>query len=203
MTGGSDPETIEQIRANAPTVFQAQYRAVSPQDFTALALSVPGVLMANAIAQRSSAVTLYIMGPNYTGPGTALQQAILSFFKGKTAAGCTVSLVPPTIVPIDVGTTGNHVQLAVKDTYLQASVLANVKMAIQALLTPPNVSFGQLINVSQIYGAILAVPGVSYVVVPVFTREDAVQSDTAPIQLNPGEVASSGAQFITTTGGIL
>lgn len=203
MTGGSDPETIEQIRANAPTVFQAQYRAVSPQDFIALALSVPGVLMANAIAQRSSAVTLYIMGPNYTAPGTALQQSILSYFNGKTAAGCTVSIVPPAIIPIDVGTTGSHVTLVVKDAYLQASVLANVTAAVQALFTPPNVSFGQLINVSQIYGAILAVPGVSYVVVPVFTREDMVQAGTAPIQLNPGEVASSGAQFFTTTGGIV
>jgi uncharacterized phage protein gp47/JayE len=203
MIGGADPETIEQIRANAPTVFQAQYRAVSPQDFTALALSVPGVLMANAIAQRSSAVTLYIMGPNYTGPGPALQQSILSFFKGKTAAGCTVSIVPPTIVLIDAGSVGNPIQLVVQDAYLQASVLANVKTAIQALFTPPNVAFGQLINVSQIYGAVLAVPGVSYVVVPVFTREDAVQVGTAPIQLNPGEVASSGVQYISVTGGIV
>jgi predicted phage baseplate assembly protein len=203
MTGGSDPETIEQIRANAPTVFQAQYRAVSPQDFIALALSVPGVLMANAIAQRSSAVSLYIMGPNYTGPGPALIQSILSYFNGKTAAGCTISIVPPYLVPIDVGTVGSPVQLVVQNSYLQASVLANVTAAIQALFTPPNVSFGQLLNVSQIYGAILAVPGVSYVVIPVFTREDAVQAGIAPIQLNPGEVATSGVQNISVTGGIL
>lgn len=203
MTGGSDPETIEQIRANAPTVFQAQYRAVSPQDFAAIALSVPGVLMANAVAQRSSAVTLYIMGPNYTGPGPALVQSVLSYFKGRTAAGCTVSIVPPYIVPIDVGTSGNPVTLVVKDTYLQASVKANVTTAIQALFTSPNISFGQLINVSQIYGAVLAVPGVAYVVIPVFTREDAVQSGIAPIQLNPGEVASSGVQYISVTGGVL
>jgi uncharacterized phage protein gp47/JayE len=203
MTGGSDPETIEQIRANAPTVFQAQYRAVSPQDFTALALSVPGVLMANAVAQRSSAVTLYIMGPNYTGPGPALVQSILSYFNGKTAAGCTLSVVPPYIVPIDVGSVGNPIQLVVQNSYIQASVLANVTAAIQALFTPPNVSFGQLINVSQIYGAVMAVPGVSYVVIPVFTREDAPQVSTAAIQLFPGEVASSGQQFFSTTGGIL
>jgi hypothetical protein len=60
---------------------------------------------------------------------------------------------------------------------------------------------GQLLTVSQIYDAILAVDGVAYVIVPVFTREDTVQTGTNSIQFRASEIPSSGVFYITIEGG--
>lgn len=201
MTGGSDPETNDQIRANAPTAFRTQYRAVSTEDFQALAVSVPGVIAASAVANHSTSVSLYIMGPGGQSPSDTLTDAVESFFTGKTLAGVTLSVLPPNLIPVDVGSSGNHVTLQVADRYSQAVVLPSVQSALTALLTPPNVTFGQLLTVSDIYAAIMAVQGVAWCIVPVFTREDVVQSGTVSIQFRDSEVPVPGSYFITAQGG--
>jgi len=201
MTGGSDPESTESIRANAGQAFRAQQRAVSVQDYNDLALNVPGVTMVNAVAQHSTSVVLYVAGPNYQGPGPALTDAVLNYFADKTVNGTTLSVVPPAVIPIDVGTSGQPVQLTVKDGFAQANVVTRVTTALQALFSPPNISFGQLLTISAAYEAILAVDGVAYCIIPVFTREDTTQANTNSIQLRPSEFASPGAIHLTVQGG--
>ena len=202
MLGGSDPETNDQIRANAPASYRAQYRAVSTEDFADLVLNVPGVLMSTAVANHNTSVSLYVLGPNYGQPGPALIDSILTYFEGKTVAGVTVSVVDPSIILIDIGSSGNPVQVFVQPTYSQAVVQANITASLQAFLSPPNVGFGQLINVSDIYNVIIPVPGVQYAIVPVFTREDVRQAGNASIQLRPTEVPSAGNFFFSMSGGL-
>ena len=202
MTGGSDPETNDQIRANAPAAYRAQYRAVSPQDFSDLALNVPGVLMASAVGNHSTSVSLYVLGPNYSPPGPQLVDNILDYFSDKTLAGVSLSVVPPNVIPVDIGGPSNEVQLVVDAVYSQAAVVANVTAALQALLTPPIAVFGQLLNIAQIYQTIMAVAGVSYVVVPVFTREDMLQTGTATITFQNSEVSTPGNFYFNPSGGI-
>jgi len=201
MTGGADVEATESIRANAGAAWRAQYRAVSIQDYNDLALNVPGVTMCNAVAQHSTSVVLYVAGSNYQGPGPVLVDAILDYFEGKTVNGTTLSIVPPAIIPIDIGTSDNPVQVVVKDGYAQGTVTANVNTALQALLSPPNISFGQLLTISSVYEAILAVDGVDYCIVPAFTREDVTQDNTNSIQLRPSEFAKSGNITMVVSGG--
>lgn len=202
MTGGADAESIEQIRTNAPAAFRTQYRAISLGDYADLALNVPGVLMASSDAQHSTSVTLYIMGSNYSPAGPDLIEAILTYFDGKTAAGVTVSIVDPSVIPIDVGSSSNNIQLAIRDGHSQSVVQQKVTAALQSFLSPPNISFGQKITASELYDTVMAIPGVAYVVIPVFTRTDSVQTGTAPIQLRPGEVPSAGQIYIQSTGGV-
>ena len=87
MSGGSDPETNEQIRAYAPASFQTQNRAVSVQDFESLVMSVPGVSAASVVANHSTSVTLYVLGPSFQMPGTGLVNDVQAFFAGRTLAG--------------------------------------------------------------------------------------------------------------------
>jgi uncharacterized phage protein gp47/JayE len=202
MLGGSDPETNDQIRANAPAAYRSQYRAVSTEDFSDLAMNVPGVLMSTAVANNNSSVSLYVLGPNYGQPGPELIDSILTYFEGKTVAGVTVSVVNPSIIPIDVGSAGNPVQLVVQNSFSVAVVQANVVAALQAFLSPPNVQFGQLINVSDLYNVIIPVAGVQYAIIPVFTREDVVQAGPQSIQLRPTEIASVGNFFFSVSGGL-
>lgn len=201
MIGGSDAEDNESIRKNAPLAFTTQQRAVSLEDFQNLAYSVPGVLMASASGHNATSVSLYIAGPSYSAPNSQLVDAVLDFFKDKTLAGVTVSVLPPAIIPVDVGTAAKPVTLVVKPGYNQALTIHNVTAAFQAVLSPPNVSFGQLLNVSDLYEAALAVDGVAYVVIPAFTREDTTQANDTSIQFRPSEFPTAGQINMSTTGG--
>ena len=204
MTGGTDPESNDSIRANAPVAFSTQQRAVSLSDFTNLTLTVPGVSTANAVANHSTSINLYFLGPGGSAPTTGLTTNVLDFFTGppqRTLAGVTLSAPAPNLIPVDVGSSGNTVQLQIWPSYSQQNTVNNVELALTALLTPPNVQFGQLLQVSSIYEAIMAVAGVAYVIVPVFTREDNVQLDTTPIQFRQSEVPIPGTYYISPTGG--
>jgi uncharacterized phage protein gp47/JayE len=213
MSGGADPETNDQIRANAPQSYATQQRAVTTQDFAALALQVPGVLMANAVANHSTSVTLYILGPNYQAATTALQQAVLTFFGSplatspspvpKMLAGVSLSVGTPAMIAVDAGSNSSNIQLQVLPNYNQGIVVENVTSAIQAALSPPNVDFGDLLQVSVLYSAIMNVAGVAWVVIPVMTREDITQANTNPIQFRQSEIPIAGNVYITATGGIL
>lgn len=202
MTGGSDPETNDQIRANAPLSYTTQQRAVSVQDFANLALNVPGVLESSAISNHSTSVTLYVLGPNYKAPSQGLQNNIFEYFADKTLAGVVVSLGTPALIPVDIGAVGNGITLQVKDNYSQAVVVANVTTALQALLSPPSTTFGMLLNVSDVYAAIMGVAGVSYVLINIMTRTDATQANTNPLQFRASEVPVAGTIYITASGGI-
>jgi hypothetical protein len=202
MTGGSDPETNDQIRANAPQAYATQQRAVSVQDFASLALNIPGVLEASATANHSTSVTLYVLGPNYLAPSSGLQNTILSYFSNRMLAGTSLTMGTPDLVPVDIGTSGTGITLQVQDNYSQAVVVANVTTALESLLSPPSTSFGMLLNVSSVYSAIMGVAGVSYAIVNVMTREDVTQANTNSIQFRPSEIPVAGTMYITAQGGI-
>lgn len=197
MTGGTDPESNDQIRTNAPAAFTTIQRAVSVSDFQAIAQNVPGVTSAAAVASHSTSVTLYLMANNNQPASTALQASVISAFSGKTLAGVTVSTAAPTLVAIDV-----TAQIQVLPSYSNAQVLASVDSALNAMLTNPNTYFGQLITVGSVYGTILNVDGVAYAVVSIISREDSPQSTTTPIQLRAFEIAVPGTYTMTVSGGI-
>lgn len=201
MVGGTDPETNDQIRANAPAAFRTQYRAVSPADYGDLALAVPGVIAANAVANHSTSVSVYILGPGASIPDSGLIQSVLTYFESRMLAGVTLSVLPPNLIKVDVGSSGNQVNLVVKDRFSITNVIPNVQKALNSLLSPPNVGFGQLLNVSDIYNAILSVDGVAWAFVPLFTREDVVKTDTTAIQFRASEVPVPGTFYINASGG--
>jgi hypothetical protein len=203
MSGGADPETNDQIRANAPAIFATQQRAVSLADFQAMAVNVPGVSVASAVAQHSTSVSIYALGPDYQPAQAGLQADIIDYFDGKTMAGVTVNVAQPTLVAIDVGSSSSPVTVQVQPNYIMSTVLQNIETALTALFQPPNVSFGQYITVGLVYQTIMKVAGVAWCVVPVITREDYPQTTANPIQLRGSEVPTPGNYSnMTAQGGI-
>jgi uncharacterized phage protein gp47/JayE len=197
MTGGTDPETNDQIRVNAPASFTTIQRAVSLPDFVAIAQNVPGVTSAAAVSNHSTSVTLYLMANNNQSASTFLQQAVVAAFAGKTLAGVTVSTAAPTLVAIDV-----TAMIQAQPGFSNAQVLASAESAVNSMLSNPNTDFGQLVTVGGIYGTVLNVDGVAYAVISVVSREDAPQANTNPIQLRAFEIAVPGTLTFTVTGGI-
>ena len=202
MGGGADAESNDSIRQNTSLAFRTQFRAISPKDYTDLAYNVPGVLMANAVFGNANSVTLYILGPNYAEPGPVLVDSILDYYSDKAAGGVSITVADPDIILVDIGSVAYPVQLQVKPKYSQAVVKAKVTAALQALLSPPNVTFSQLLNVSDIFNAIMGVDGVAYVSIPLFTREDVAQTDTSSIQFRPSEVPMIGSINLAVSGGL-
>jgi hypothetical protein len=207
MSGGQDPETNDQIRSNAPLTFQTQQRAVGLDDYENLCLNVPGVQAVNAVANHSTSITLYVLGPGQTAPSSGLIANILNYFQPQggpilTQAGVTLSVAAPNTILIDVGSAGNQVTLQILPQYQQDVVLQNVQTALSQLFSPPNTTFGQLITVGLVYQTITGVAGVEYCIVPLITREDVTQTTTNPIQLRQSEIAVPGNFYINVVGGL-
>jgi hypothetical protein len=59
-SGGDDPESMASIRNTAPKTLRALTRAVTLEDFSNLALSIPQVGKANAVAALPTSVVVYI-----------------------------------------------------------------------------------------------------------------------------------------------
>lgn len=204
MIGGADAESNESIRANAPLAFRTQYRAVSNQDFEDLAMSVPGVTKAHAVARHYTSITLYIVGPNGQDPSDKLVEDIMDYFADKTLAGVSLSILGPKQVLVNIGADvdGQRIDLHVKDRYSRAQVASNVTKALQTMLSTPNVNFGMHLSISDIYHTIMAVDGVDWVVVPFFARADAAQTGTADIDFRDAELPLPGNIVIQSSGGM-
>lgn len=197
MTNGADAESTEQIRANAPKAFRTQGRAVTLEDYEDLAVAVSSVSRAAAIANHFSSVTLYIVGPGGTTPTDALKAAVLSYVQARATAGTTVTVTNGVSVPVNI-----TVALNVADQYYTASVSAAVTTALQVLLSPDQVDFGQRIPLAAAYQTIASVPGVNYAVISVLARADGAQS-AADVTVRPYEIVTPGTLTISSlTGGI-
>jgi uncharacterized phage protein gp47/JayE len=204
MTGGADPETNEQIRANAPRVFRSQNRAVTETDFSDLAIAVPGVLRASTVAGTYTSVTVYIVGPNGQAPSDSLRQRVEDTLQAKALAGTSITTVAgPTIVPVNVGASGNPLVVTVFGNYRRSTVQTEVEKAVQGLLALDKADFGMRITASDFYAAIMSVPGVQFVHIPMIARADAQQSGTADMVFRPWEIPVLGSLNLTTNGGLL
>ncbi len=202
MTGGTDVESTESIRANAPLAYRTQQRAVTAQDYADLALSVPGVTKAHAVVNHSTSVTVFITGPGGSSPTQELQNRVIDYLTDRSLSGTTVSVSGPVSVPINFGSVGDPLKLTVQPSYNQAAVTAAVRRAITAALGIDNVTFGMTLSVSAIYEAVQAVPGVQYWWMSFMARNDSAQVANTWITLRDYEIPTLGTITMTASGGI-
>jgi uncharacterized phage protein gp47/JayE len=202
MTGGADPESNDQIRANAPRVYRAQNRCVNLQDFKDLSLSVPGIVRANAVAGSFTSVTVFVAGTDGGQPSTTLINSVTSTIQPKALAGTTVSVSGPTYIPVNLGSTASPVIVQVLPKFKQSDVLSAVQAALKQFLSFSNMDFAQRITVGDIYACVMAVPGVQYVAVPILARSDASQTGTADVVCRDWEIPTVGTLNLSANGGI-
>lgn len=203
-TGGADPESTDQIRANAPVAFNTQQRAVNADDFASLALAVPGVAKASAVTQFFTNVTLYIIGPDGGAPSTALLDRVSKLVQGKSLAGVTVNVEAPTFVKINIGASGTGLAVSAEiwPQFSRVTAQHNIEQAIKDYLSFTNQDLGAKITVAELYSVIMGVEGVRYVSIPLLARDDSAQTGTADIQLKPLEFPVANNVVVTTTGGL-
>jgi hypothetical protein len=202
MTGGVDPESTDQIRANAPSAFRTQNRAVTLQDFIDTAIAVPGVIRANAVAASFTSVSVFIIGADGNAPSAVLSERVSTTLASKALAGCSVAVAGPAFIGVNVGATATPLVVQVYHRYNQLAVLYNVQQALRKMLSLSSVDFGMRLTVSDFYGTIMSVAGVQYVTIPMIARADATQSGTGDMLFRDWEIPQLGNLKVTASGGV-
>ncbi len=175
--GGIDPESMEQVRQYAPQAFRVQQRAVTEDDYAAVAQRHPGI-------QRGAA-TLRWTGSWYTAFVTADRQAglpvdprfeeeMIAHFERYRMAGFDLEIDSPQFVSLDLA-----LHVCVKQGYFQSSVKKalldvlgsrDLPIGTRGFFHPDNFTFGQPVYLSRIYRAAMQVDGVASVEVLRFQR---------------------------------
>lgn len=193
--GGNSSEDINRARLFAPHLFRTQERAVTMQDYIDLALQVPGVGKALAVAVNWNQVVLYIAPTGQVAPPSELLvRDILAFFEGLRMVSTSINIVGPQPADIYLGA-----NIYAQSYYLQSDVLAAVQQAVANYLDFDAVNFGQSIYLSKVYDAIQNLPQVASVFIYKFSNNPKTATPTTPdvapngiITLNPFELPRPG-----------
>lgn len=176
-SGGGDPESTDSIRINAPKSIRALSRAVSLADYASLAIQVPGVAKANAIADVYSSVTIFIapfgdsglQSDNITTSDVFNNLAVNvgKFFENKTPPGTSLTLQPPTYVDVRI-----MLNCVVLPQYRNAQVTAAINAAVNELFDFDNVSFSDRISPADLLSTVREVDGVARATLVKMIRKD-------------------------------
>ncbi len=179
--GGTDKESISQIRVNAPASLRTFGRAVSAADYAGLALSYPGVAKASATWLLRDPTTLQAIAQPYMQltVATADQVPLASqptfarqlrnFLDKRRDPNVPLRILDFKPVYIDVAAV-----IDVKDNYPRQATLAAAQAALNPGLNPDNTAgyfsferleFGQSIHLSAVYAVLQSVPGVRDVLI--------------------------------------
>ena len=173
--GGQGPESNASIKENAPQALTALNRAVSLADYQALALQVPDVGKAKAVADYWTSVTVYVSPqrnpasvdqfPGFTDDpndgGVLLQEwydiqdAVQQFYTNKTQIGTSITVSPPTYVNASL-----ELFYTKFDQYQEVSIETQMLKSVLDYFAYNNASFGDIIHPEEIESFISQIPGV-------------------------------------------
>jgi hypothetical protein len=191
-TGGTDPETNDQIRRRAPQAFLTQERAVTPADYEAAAGLNPLVNRASAVLRWTGSWYTVFLTVEPEGGGNLSQSLEKSLKKSVGAwrlAGQDLQLDSPQYVSLQI-----ELSICVDPDYFNADVQQALLQVLsnrvlpngqKGLFYPDNFTFGKKVYLSKVYAAARSVPGVIGVTAETFgiqgTNTDYTTSGEIPM----------------------
>ena len=169
-TGGTDPETNDQIRRRAPQAFLTQERAITMTDYEAVAEANPQVERAIASLRWTGSWYTAFIAVEPEGGGNlspTLQQTLMASEERYRSAGQDVLLDSPQYVSLEI-----ELEVCVHPDYFQSDVERSLLEVLgnhllpngqKGLFYPDNFTFGQTVYLSPVYKAARSVPGVTSV----------------------------------------
>jgi hypothetical protein len=175
--GGSDPESNDSIRYNAPRALRSLNRAVTLEDFANLALTVDGVGKAKSIGTSRSSVTVYIapaisnntddQTPGYlendvdtysevTSQMTELISQTEDYLGDKKQIGTSLTILPPAYSKVSVGVSFSYL-----NQYNKATVESAIKKRILDDFSYNNLDLGDVITPEELEFKLRQVDGVT------------------------------------------
>jgi predicted phage baseplate assembly protein len=190
--GGLDPETIEEVRRNAPGSFRIQQRAVTPADYEEITTRRDVVERCNLDVQRAAATlrwtgswhTVFVSADRFGGAAvdedfeTSLRRCLERY----RMAGQDLEVEGPMYVPLEI-----ELAVCVKRDYffedVQSALLEIFSNRVRpngtlGVFHPDNFTFGQPVYSSALVAAAQSVAGVDSVTLRKFQRQR-IDSDVA------------------------
>ena len=206
-TGGADRESIEHAVLHAPHVFRSRKRAVTAEDYKALALDLRGVGRVRAEAAGFNTVKLYVAPEGGGYVSDVLERDLLVHFEDKRPISTIIEVKDVDYVNIYVTAT-----VDIERYYSREDIKEKVIRAGRSLLVFENVDFGQTIYLSKFYEAIEAIDVVRGVNIEEFRREEQttgeieptgkIEMDSNEIPKIPDETDYAGGIKVIPVGGI-
>lgn len=178
--GGVEPESIEQVRQNAPSAFRTQARAVTPQDYAAVSNRHGEVQQAAAsLRWTGSWHTVFVSVDRLGGAKVddVFEADLRDHLEPYRMAGHDLEIDRPHMVPLEIA-----MRVEVQPDYFRSDVKAAVLRLFsnrilpdgrRGVFHPDNFTFGQTVYLSPLYAAAQAVEGVASVHIVTFQRRDA------------------------------
>jgi hypothetical protein len=197
--GGTDPESIERVRQNAPSAFRTQERAVTPADYAEVATRHSGVQRAAATLRwTGSWYTVFLTVDRLDGLeiDAEFENSMRRHLEAYRMAGHDVEVDGPRYVPLEI-----ELQVCVDSDYFRSDVRAALIDLFsnrilpdgqRGVFHPDNFTFGQPVYLSYLISAAQAVAGVTSVRVTKFQRQDAPGDEaleTGTLSLDRLEIA--------------
>ena len=173
-TGGSDRESIDHAVSLAPQVFRSMKRAVTAEDFKALALDFNGVGKVRAQVGNWNRVLLFTAPEGGGRVSDVLRANLIAYFEDKRPMSTVVEIHDVDYVKIYISAT-----VGISSYYSAETMEKRITAAAAGLLAFDSVDFGQTLYISKFYEALEAIEGVAYVTITEF-RTEAEAADTLP-----------------------
>lgn len=164
-TGGAERESIDHAALHAPAVFRSLKRAVTAEDYKALALDFKGVGKVRAEATNWNTVTLFVAPEGGGQVSDLLKANLIAYFEDKRPLSTVVEVEDVDYVKIYVAA-----KVDVESYYSKEDIEEKVKEAAGRLLAFKNVDFAETVYLSKFYEAIEAIEGIKGVNIVEFSR---------------------------------
>ncbi|GAC1388514.1 MAG: hypothetical protein NVSMB33_18080 [Ktedonobacteraceae bacterium] len=174
--GGTEPESIENVRQHAPSTFNIQARGVTAEDYVAVATRDPRVHRAAAMMRWVGGwYTVFLaLERSNSAPFTPhFKQVMSKYMEHFRMAGYDVEIVAPVYVSLDIA-----MNIKIEDSYFRSNVEGMLYDAFnrmrpngeRGIFQQDNYTFGQPVYLSTLLAAVNAVPGIKAVQVTKFQR---------------------------------
>lgn len=176
-SGGTDAETMEEVRQFAPQAFRTQQRAVTAADYVEKTELHTEVQKAAAkFYWTGSWYTVYIIIDRKEGKeiDESFKTDIKKHLEQYRMAGYDLEIRGPRFVPLSIA-----LNVCVKNGYFKSNVKASLMQAFsnydlgngeKGFFHPDNFTFGQAVYLSAIYKTAMEIPGVASVEIKEFKR---------------------------------
>ncbi|MEU9449270.1 putative baseplate assembly protein [Streptomyces sp. NPDC048277] len=195
-TGGTEPEPVEQVRQLAPLdLRRTRLRAVTAEDYAALASELPGVQRAAAeIRWTGSAQEAHIAIDPYGSaqPAAELLARVEQSLEQYRRIGHDLVVGPARLVPLDIALT-----VCARPGHQHGQILAELYRVLGSgrggFFHPDALTFGEPVRLSRLVAVAAAVPGVESVRVTTLRRlfeQDRGEREDGVLRLGPLEIAT-------------
>ncbi|RNG19595.1 putative baseplate assembly protein [Streptomyces botrytidirepellens] len=198
--GGIEPEPVEQVRQLAPLdLKRTRLRAVTAEDYAALAAELPGVQRAAAEIRWTGSVQEAHVAIDAYGTGTprrALLDSVAHALERYRRIGHDLVVGPARPVPLDVA-----LEVCAAPGHQHGQILAELHRVLGSrplpggrlgFFHPDALTFGEPVRLSRLVAVAAAVPGVESVEVTRLRRmfhEDDGELEAGVLRLGPLEIA--------------